>query len=87
MANVTIYTSEPCASCSGAKQLLQKRGIEYNEVNLSRDPDGRAELVETTGMYTFPQIVIGDYVLGGFDELRVADYTGKLSQLVGAPAS
>ena len=87
MAKVTIYTSEPCASCSGAKQLLQTRGIEYDEVNLSRDPDGRDELVSTTGMYTFPQIVIGDYVLGGFDELRVADYTGKLAQLVGSVAA
>lgn len=83
MANLTIYTAEPCAYCSGAKQLLKKRGIEYDEINLSMDPDGRAELAQTTGMYTFPQIVIGDYVLGGFDELRVADHTGKLTQLLG----
>jgi glutaredoxin 3 len=84
MSSVTIYTSEPCASCSGAKQLLKKRGIEYEEINLSMDPDGRAELARTTGMYTFPQIVIGSYTLGGFDELRVADYTGKLNQLLAA---
>ncbi|HWF35932.1 MAG TPA: glutaredoxin domain-containing protein [Solirubrobacteraceae bacterium] len=84
MASVIIYTSEPCAYCSGAKQLLAKRGIEYEEINMSMDPDGRAELVETTGMYTFPQIVIDGYTLGGFDELRIADYTGKLKQLVGS---
>jgi len=84
MSSVTIYTSEPCPYCSGAKQLLAKRGIEYEEINLSMDPDGRAELARTTGMYTFPQIVIGDFTLGGFDELRVADYTGRLSQLLAA---
>jgi glutaredoxin 3 len=82
MASVTIYTSEPCAYCSGAKKLLQQRGIEYDEINLSMDPDGRAELSRTTGMYTFPQIVIGDHTLGGFDELRVADYTGQLKKLL-----
>jgi glutaredoxin 3 len=87
MANVTIYTSEPCAYCSGAKQLLTKRGIEYEEINLSMDPDGREELAATTGMYTFPQIVIGGFTLGGFDELRVADYTGKLKQLLARATS
>ncbi|MDQ6803416.1 MAG: glutaredoxin [Actinomycetota bacterium] len=84
MPSVTIYTSEPCAYCSGAKQLLSQRGIEYQEINLSMDPDGRAELARTTGMMTFPQIVIGDLTLGGFDELRVADYTGELSHLLEA---
>jgi glutaredoxin-related protein len=48
------------------------------------DPDGREELARTTGMMTFPQIVIGDFTLGGFDELRVADYTGKLQKLLAA---
>ena len=84
MPSVTIYTSEPCPYCSGAKALLKQRGIEYDEINLSMDPDGRDELARTTGMYTFPQIVIDGFTLGGFDELRVADYTGKLKQLMAA---
>ena len=84
MPSETMYTSEPGSYCSGAKALLAQRGIEYEEINLSMDPDGREELARTTGMMTFPQIVIGDYTLGGFDELRVADYTGKLSQLLAA---
>jgi glutaredoxin 3 len=86
MSSVTIYTSEPCAYCSGAKQLLTQRGIEYEEINMSMDPDGRAELAHKTGMMTFPQIVIGDFTLGGFDELRVADYTGKLKELLARAA-
>ena len=84
MSSLTIYTSEPCAYCSGAKALLAQRGIDYEEINLSMDPDGRAALAHTTGMMTFPQIVIGEYTLGGFDELRVADHTGRLTQLLAA---
>jgi glutaredoxin 3 len=84
MPSVTIYTSQPCRYCTGAKALLAQRGIEYEEINLSMDPDGRAELARTTGMMTFPQIVIGEHTLGGFDELRVADYTGRLIELLAA---
>ena len=62
--------------------LLTKRGIDYEEVNLAKDPDGRAELARRTGMTTFPQIVIGEETIGGFDELRAADREGRLRGLV-----
>ena len=61
MAQVTLYTTEACPFCTSAKTLLAKRGIAYEEINLARDPDGRAKLQEQTGMFTFPQIVIGDH--------------------------
>ena len=44
-------------------------------------PGRSAELVERTGMFTFPQIVIGDETIGGFDELLAADRAGRLSEL------
>jgi glutaredoxin 3 len=78
MKPVTVYTTEPCARCINAKALLRKRGIEYQEVNLAKDPDGRAELARRTGMMTFPQIVIGEQTLGGFEELQAADREGWL---------
>ena len=56
----------------------------YEEINLARDPDGRAELVERTGMFTFPQILIGDETIGGFNELVAADRAGRLSELLAA---
>jgi glutaredoxin 3 len=62
--------------------LLTRREISYQEINLAKDPDGRAELAERTGMITFPQIVIDGQTLGGFDELLAADRAGQLSQLV-----
>lgn len=84
MGKVTLYTTEPCARCVTAKALLARRGVGYREVNLSKDPDGRAELSRRTGMVTFPQIVIGDKVLGGFRELVSADQGGHLTKLLTA---
>ena len=81
---VTVYTTEACPFCTSAKALLAKRGIAYEEINLARDPDSRAQLQEKTGMYTFPQIMIGEYALGGFTELLAADRAGKLSELLAA---
>lgn len=84
MATVTVYTTDSCSRCVGAKALLQRRGIGYEEINLSRDPDGRAKLETLTGMFTFPQIVIDGQALGGFDQLLAADREGRLSQLLAA---
>ena len=56
---VYLYTTEPCGFCRQAKTLLQARGVDYREVNLAKDPVGRAELVALTGQMTFPQIVVG----------------------------
>jgi glutaredoxin 3 len=84
MRVVTLYTTDHCARCVSAKALLAKRGIGYEEINLAKDPDGRAELAKSTGMFTFPQIVIEGQTLGGFDDLLVADRQGRLSQLLAA---
>jgi glutaredoxin 3 len=81
---VTIYTTDPCARCVTAKALLAKRGVGYEEINLSKDPDGRAELSRRTGMVTFPQIVIDGHTLGGLDDLLAADRDGRLKGLLAA---
>jgi glutaredoxin 3 len=87
MAQITVYSTDPCSFCSRAKELLQRRGYAYEEINLSKDPAGRAELVDKTGMFSFPQIVINGEVLGGFRELVQADMSGKLEELATAPAA
>jgi glutaredoxin 3 len=84
MSDVVVYTTDPCSFCVRVKQLLKARGIEYTEINLARDPAGRAELVERTGMMSFPQVVIRDEVLGGFQETVRADQSGQLRELVAA---
>jgi glutaredoxin 3 len=84
MPRVTVYTTEPCGYCRTAKALLRKRGIDYDEINLAKDPSGRAELVRTTGMMTFPQVVIDARPIGGYQELVRADRAGLLTELAAA---
>ena len=81
---VTLYTTEPCGFCRQAKALLTSRGVDYREVNLAKDPDGRSDLVARTGQMTFPQIVVGDRAIGGFRELLEADRSGILETLLAA---
>src|SRR4029453_9962049 len=81
---VFLYTTEPCGFCRQAKTLLQARGVDYREVNLAKDPEGRAELVALTGQMTFPQIVVGKRSIGGFRELLEADRAGMLDELLAA---
>lgn len=81
---VTLYTTEPCGFCRQAKALLAARGVDYAEVNLAKDPDGRADLVALTGQMTFPQILVGERSIGGFRELIEADREGRLDSLLAA---
>jgi glutaredoxin 3 len=84
MAQITLYTTDVCPYCVRAKRLLHKRELPFEEINLARDPDGRAQLVERTGMMTFPQILIGELPLGGYDQLAAADRSGRLDELLAA---
>jgi glutaredoxin 3 len=84
MKNVIVYTTENCSRCVGAKALLARRGVTYEEINLARDPDARQRLANVTGRATFPQIVIDGETLGGFDELLAADRAGRLPALLAA---
>jgi glutaredoxin 3 len=86
MASVTVYTTDPCSFCARVKQLLSARGIAYDEVNLAKDPDGRAELLQRTGMMSFPQVLVGDELVGGFQETLRADQSGELQELLKAAA-
>lgn len=84
MSSITVYTTNACPFCVRAKALLDARGLAYEEINLGRDPETRAELAQKTGMMTFPQILIDEQLVGGFDELSAADRSGRLKELVGA---
>ena len=86
MPDVLVYTTENCPFCIRAKALLDARGVDYREVNLERDHDGRAELVRETGMMTFPQVVIDGHLVGGFQETLAADRSGRLAELLAKAA-
>ena len=79
--DITVYTTDPCARCIRAKDLLRLRRLEFVEVNLAKDPVGRRRLAECTGLMTFPQIVIDGRPIGGLQELQQADEEGLLESL------
>lgn len=84
MTTITMYTTDHCPFCVRAKALLTKLKLPFEEINLSRDPNGRARLVERTGMMTFPQILVGEHPVGGFDALVAANRDGRLAALLAA---
>jgi len=84
MSAVTLYTTDPCSFCTRTKGLLKTYGVEFEEVNLTRDPEGRIELVRLTGMMTFPQVVANGRLVGGYRELQAAADDGRLEELFAA---
>jgi glutaredoxin 3 len=86
MAKITVYSTEPCSFCNRAKDLLARRQLDFDEINLAKDPAGRAQLVEETGMISFPQIIIGEVLVGGFQQLVEADRDGRLAELTAQAA-
>lgn len=69
MAQVKIFTSPDCNYCHAAKDLLQKQGITYQEVDLIKDDEHAQQLLTQSGLRTVPQIFINEELIGGFTEL------------------
>ena len=82
MKKVLIYTTGTCPFCVKAKRLLDKRGIEYEELRIDKNPELALEARQKSGgRLTVPQIFIGDYHVGGCDELYALDSENNLDQL------
>ena len=84
MPKVVIYTKPFCPYCSRAEALLAKKGVDYEEIVASMDPELREEMRQRSGRMTYPQIFIGDHHVGGFDDLYALEQAGKLDALLAA---
>ncbi|MBP6877773.1 MAG: glutaredoxin 3 [Phenylobacterium sp.] len=85
MAEVTIYTKPYCPYCIRAVSLLEKKGVAFEEIEASSDPEKRQEMVQrANGRATFPQIFIGERHIGGCDDMMALEYDGKLDALLAA---
>lgn len=82
MAQVIVYTTRICPYCVRAKQLLQRKGIAYEEIDVSDDFEARRDLVARTGQRTVPQIFINAQPIGGCDELYALERAGQLDALI-----
>jgi glutaredoxin 3 len=66
-----------------AERLLKNKGFDIHEkVFVDQDPMILEKMIELTGKRTVPQIFIEDHYIGGFDDLRVADISGKLDKIL-----
>jgi glutaredoxin 3 len=81
MSEIVVYTTEPCSFCARVKGLLKARGLQFSEVNLSKNPEGRMELSRRTGMMSFPQVLVNGELLGGYAEVLRAAESGRLDDL------
>ena len=81
--SVKIYTTPYCPFCVTAKRLLERKGVEYEEIDVARDDEARIALAERTGRRTVPQIFIGEEHVGGSDDLHELEQQGKLDAMLG----
>lgn len=80
---VTLYTTPFCGYCAAAKRLLTTKGVAFSEIDVSRDPARRAEMIQRAqGGRTVPQIFIGDTHIGGFDDMYALERAGRLDPLL-----
>ncbi len=83
MKSVTIYTTPFCGYCFAAKKLLSQKGVDFEEIDVAREPERRAEMIQRAlGRRTVPQIFIGGEPVGGFDDIYALDRAGKLDALL-----
>lgn len=85
MAEIKIYATEFCSFCTAARMLLKKKGVDYDDVLISRDADKREEMERLSGRRSVPQIFIHGRSIGGFDELYALERSGELDSLLDRP--
>jgi glutaredoxin 3 len=83
MPKVTVYTTQYCPYCVLAKELLKRKGVPFEEIDVGQDDELRAEVVRKSGRRTVPQVFIGEQSIGGFEELRALEDEGELEGLLG----
>ncbi len=83
-AKVEIYTKMFCGYCFRAKRLLDAKGVDYVEYDITMDGAKRDEMRERApGARTVPQILIDGRPIGGSDDLAALERAGKLDGLLG----
>jgi glutaredoxin 3 len=86
MAKVEIYTTQVCPFCVRAKALLKRKGVEFEEIDVTEDAALRERMVELAGgRRTVPEIFINGKIIGGFDELNALERKGQLDELLAQP--
>ena len=82
-AKVLMYCTQICPYCVRAEQLLRSKGVvEIEKIRVDLEPELRVAMMEKTGRRTVPQIYIGAYHVGGYDDLEALEHQGELVKLL-----
>lgn len=84
MKKVVIYTTTVCPYCSRAKALLDRKSIQYEEINVQEDALRQEMMERSGGRRSVPQIFIGDVHIGGCDDLHELEHQNKLDSMLQA---
>jgi glutaredoxin 3 len=82
MPKITVYSKDVCPYCVRAKTLLQRKGAAFEEIKITTDEQKEEMIKKSGGRMTVPQIFIGDFHVGGCDDLYALDAAGKLDPLL-----
>ena len=81
---IEIYTQYGCPYCVRAKALLNAKGAEFTEIDVTMDAALRRQMeARKPGARTVPQVFVNDVPLGGCDESHALDAAGKLDAVLG----
>lgn len=80
---VTMYATGWCPYCSRARALLERKAVQWTEIDIEAEPTRRAEMMQKSGRRTVPQIFIGEKHVGGSDDLHELERKGELDALLG----
>lgn len=82
MAKVIMYSKDPCPYCVNAKRLLNEKGVEFEEIDLTDQPEEMQRIKNETGWRTVPIIMIDGKLIGGYTDMKALDDQGELDKLL-----
>ncbi|MBK1645981.1 glutaredoxin 3 [Thiocapsa imhoffii] len=84
MSSVILYTTRICPYCWRARELLQRKGVAFEEISVDQNPEHMATMRQRSRRNTVPQIFIGNHHVGGYDDLALLEARGELDALLAA---
>ena len=82
MSRVRVFTTTYCSFCYAAKALLDRKGVRYEEIDITKDPAMKRKVMDEIGWKTVPIILIDGKLIGGFQDLRALDIQKKLDEML-----
>lgn len=82
LSQVIVYTKVPCPFCERAKTFLTEKGVKFETIDLTDNPDKLNQIKNETGWRTVPIIMINGKLIGGYTDMKALDESGELDSLL-----